>query len=455
MKLRFCFFLILFPVVWGCSNKPVTKETGPTTPGVETSSAPVVGAVPAGGGIPVPADVRQNLGITFARVERRAVANSIRLPGAFEWTPEARQEYRVLLGGRVRLGVQQFEEVAAGDLLMTLDSPEWRQLQHEAVEAEGDITMSQAQLDVARAQRAEAQAAATGLEERLERLSSVKVRRAELEVEASALRNRLPALAAEVKASEAALAEANEHYLSRLRTLSSVTGISVEELRKSGKGTEARWRTIDALEVHAQKAGVVESLNVADGGWLEQGELALTTVEPTLIRFRAAAPQADLAFIQEDQPAHIVPPQGSNVALQAAMTGTIQMGLSAEAENRTLSLFVVPDSLLPWAKAGVSGYLEIAAAAAEEALAIPQSAIVRDGTDFMFFRRNPRDPDKVLAVKADIGPSDGRWTMVKSGVKEGDEVVVEGAYSLKLAGGSAKAPEGYHYHADGSLHKNH
>jgi hypothetical protein len=32
---------------------------------------------------------------------------------------------------------------------------------------------------------------------------------------------------------------------------------------------------------------------------------------------------------------------------------------------------------------------------------------------------------------------------------------VEGAYSLKLAGGSAKAPEGYHYDADGSLHKNH
>jgi hypothetical protein len=45
--------------------------------------------------------------------------------------------------------------------------------------------------------------------------------------------------------------------------------------------------------------------------------------------------------------------------------------------------------------------------------------------------------------------------VVRSGVKEGDEVVLDGAYALKLAGGANKAPEGYHYHADGQLHKNH
>jgi hypothetical protein len=44
---------------------------------------------------------------------------------------------------------------------------------------------------------------------------------------------------------------------------------------------------------------------------------------------------------------------------------------------------------------------------------------------------------------------------VRSGVKEGDEVVLDGAYALKLAGGANKPPAGYHYHADGQLHKNH
>ena len=49
--------------------------------------------------------VRQNLGITFARVERRNVARTLRVPGRFELLPEARREYRTMLAGRVdRIG---------------------------------------------------------------------------------------------------------------------------------------------------------------------------------------------------------------------------------------------------------------------------------------------------------------------------------------------------------------
>jgi hypothetical protein len=41
--------------------------------------------------------------------------------------------------------------------------------------------------------------------------------------------------------------------------------------------------------------------------------------------------------------------------------------------------------------------------------------------------------------------------VVNSGVKEGDEVVLEGVYELKLAGGG-KATGGGHFHADGTWH---
>ena len=114
-----------------------------------------------------------------------------------------------------------------------------------------------------------------------------------------------------------------------------------------------------------------------------------------------------------------------------------------------MPLYVKPDTLAPWARAGVTAYLEIPRNEAPAELAIPSASLVQDGLDTFFFRRDPRDPDRVLPVKADLGPSDGRWITVRSGVKEGDEVVLEGAYALKLAGGASKAPEGYHYHADG------
>ena len=67
--------------------------------------------------IDIPATVRRNLGITFAQVEVRRVAQTIRVPGAFELQPLARHEYRMALPGRVELLVDQYEPVERGQPL--------------------------------------------------------------------------------------------------------------------------------------------------------------------------------------------------------------------------------------------------------------------------------------------------------------------------------------------------
>ena len=83
------------------------------------------------------------------------------------------------------------------------------------------------------------------------------------------------------------------------------------------------------------------------------------------------------------------------------------------------------------------------------------SSLVQDGLESVFYRRDPNDKNRVLRVVADLGDNDGRWVALKSGVKKGDEVVSEGAYALALTSTGSQAPDGYHYHADGSLHKDH
>src|SRR5688500_1197854 len=94
--------------------------------------------------------------------------------------------------------------------------------------------------------------------------------------------------------------------------------------------------------------------------------------------------------------------------------------------------------------------------AAEESggaeLAIPTSAIVKDELVHVFYRRDPNNPDKVIRMEADLGVNDGKWVAVQSGVKAGDEVVLEGVYELKLAGGGRGAGGGGHFHADGTWH---
>jgi hypothetical protein len=48
--------------------------------------------------VDIPASVRQNLGITFAKVEPRQVARTLRVPGRFELIPTARRDYRAPRG---------------------------------------------------------------------------------------------------------------------------------------------------------------------------------------------------------------------------------------------------------------------------------------------------------------------------------------------------------------------
>ena len=59
----------------------------------------------------------------------------------------------------------------------------------------------------------------------------------------------------------------------------------------------------------------------------------------------------------------------------------------------------------------------------------------------------------MIRTVADLGVSDGRWVAVNSGVKVGDEVVVEGVYELKLVAAAGGGPRGGgHFHADGTWH---
>jgi hypothetical protein len=106
---------------------------------------------------------------------------------------------------------------------------------------------------------------------------------------------------------------------------------------------------------------------------------------------------------------------------------------------------------------GVSAFLEIAAeTSGGRALAIPRSAIVKDGITHVFFRRDPKDANKAIRVEADMGVDDGRWVVINSGLALGDEVVLEGAYELKLATAqSGTTQKGGHFHADGSFHGEH
>jgi Cu(I)/Ag(I) efflux system membrane fusion protein len=233
--------------------------------------------------------------------------------------------------------------------------------------------------------------------------------------------------------------------------------LSVEQLTQpspSESETEvaARWRTMGQLQVHSDISGVVESIDVTNGGWIETGGLALAVVDPTAIRFRAQALQSDMSRIREEQAAQIVLPQSAGFDPQEALSAKLTIGFRASSELRTIPVYAIPSSLPAWAKPGVSAFLEVFLIGADASqLAIPASAVVREGLVPVIFRRDPANSDKVIRMEADLGVGDGRWIEIRSGVRQGDEVVLDGAYQLMLAS-SGSAQKGGHFHADGTFH---
>ncbi|QOV90692.1 efflux RND transporter periplasmic adaptor subunit [Humisphaera borealis] len=464
-------FVPVLSLTAGCKDKAVSvdlKGTSRDAPPTITNR------------IDVPEAVRRNLGITFAKVERRQVVGTIRVPGQFELLPSARREYRTVLPARVELLVKQYDRVEPGQMLARLDSPEWRRVQHEAVEAEGEIKTAEARVDVAEATAAENERAVALLRQRTNALAEANASRADLTAELALAESKSARLAAEVRASKVAVSEAHEHYASRLRVLAAVVNLPKEDLLRPSSAPMTRpaavpgsggnlgssnstvdavgeplWRTINLIEVRASAAGVVESTSVTNGGWIETAGLVLTVTDPSQLRFRASALQSDLGALKDGATVAIVPPRAIRASANDSVPAELAIGLEATAGNRTVDVLLSPKRPVPWAKPGVSAFAEISIdRAAEPDLAIPVAAVVQDELVKIYFRRDPTNPDKVIRVAGDFGASDGRWVSVLSGLKAGDEVVVDGIYELKLTGSGKTGGADGHFHADGTWHPN-
>lgn len=391
--------------------------------------------------IDIPATVRNNLGITFAKVERRVVGQTVRVPGSFEPKPLARREYRVLAPAHVELLVDQFTRVDPGTHLFRFNAPAWTGMQSRIRAAVTGERQAALRLRAAR--------------DRLDALTDASIRRADLEAETLVLQSEYARHSDELAS---ALTEA-ANFINSFRAPAE-TPLTTDELLVD-KLVDGRamptYESIRWIDVMAMSGGVVETIHVTDGSFVEEAGLVLTTVDPTGVRFVSQGLQSDLGLFLDRATARIIPGRQFGADANEAIEATLMVGLAADPVQRTVTLLAEPQSPPSWARAGVSGFLEIAGdGGASPVLAIPRSAVVRDGITHVFFKRDPMDPNKAIRVEADLGADDGHWIEIRSDLGPNDEVVLDGAFELKLASSqSGTARKGGHFHADGTFHADH
>lgn len=470
-------FLVLILVFLGGCNRG-GESAGGEDNGHDTQSEPA--AAPSNR-VSIPSAVRSNLGISFVTVERRRIEQTLRVPGQFEYLPTARREYRTMLPGRIELQVRQFVVVDEGALLYTIDSPAWRDMQQQLADAQATITRLAAKLEtfepLVEAHGRHEQSLRDSVSvwtERATQLESIREAgggRVGEFAEARATLTSARADLAEVQEKQAELIAARaettadlEAARSRMRYLldaaASVVGLDRESLASASQAhadPHPLWAAIDTIEVRAAEPGVVETVGLTNGSWADEKSTVMTIVRPDELRFHASGLQSDLGVLRDGLNARIVPPSPTNsgraIPLQDTMSGTLTLGLHGDPSDRTVSVYMVPETLAVWARPGVSAQLEIvtdSTAAAE--LAIPLAAVQRDGLVPVIFRRAPDNPNEAIRMEADLGKDDGRWVALLSGIRDGDEVVLDGAFQLMLAT-SGSIQKGGHFHADGTFHE--
>ena len=456
--------LLLIPTILllSCSNE------APETLVPETQTAHKVTPTNR---IAIPLAVRENLGVTFATVERRQLQDTLRAPGRFEYLPSARREYRTMLDGKIELLVDRFEHVERGTLLYRIDSPQWREIQQTISSHQATLQQLEAKIEMfyplflAHEQHEYSVKVKVEMwEERLQKLEAIQ------EAGGGSLREFTSARAAhsvalvelaDLREKDAQLDASHAETITGLRAAKATLNFDLKSaasiLNIPIPDDPEWWKDISFIEVNANNAGVVERLHVTNGAWVDARENILTVVQPDRLRFHASGLQSDLGVLKNGLQVDIVPPTptsaGNAVELQTTMHGTLQLGLTGDANDRTIDLYVTPDSLAAWARPGVTAQLEIITdATGIPELSIPLSAVQQDGLTPILFRRAPNNPNEAIRIEADLGINDGRWVAVLSGLKDGDEVVLDGGFQLMLAT-SGSIPKGGHFHSDGTFHE--
>ncbi len=454
--------LLLVFILQGCSNEITDSETPSDSEHVEIPSNRVA----------IPPAVIANLGITFATVERRQLQDTLRAPGRFEYLPSAKREYLTMMDGKVDLLVNQFDRVEQGDPLYRINSPQWREIQQAIAENFSSLQQIEAKMEMfhplflAHEQHEYSVKVNVEMwEECIKKLDAIREAGGGSLREYTAASDAYAAARAELadlREKDAQLEATYSETLASLRAAKATLDFALESASSMldipiQKDNPSWWKEIKEIEVKATVAGVVESINLTNGSWADAQTNVMTIVQPDKLRFHASGLQSDLGVLRDGLQVNIVPPTptsaGNAVDLQNTMHGTLQVGLTGDANDRTIDLYVTPDSLSSWARSGVTAQLEIITDSTNTPeLAIPLAAVQQDGLTPIIFRRAPNNPNEAIRIEADLGLNDGRWVSVLSGLADGDEVVLDGGFQLMLAT-SGSIQQGGHFHSDGTFHE--
>lgn len=191
----------------------------------------------------------------------------------------------------------------------------------------------------------------------------------------------------------------------------------------------------------APRAGVITSINVGDGEYVETGQAIATVAANSSLTLRALVPTAQAEFLPRVSGAVMSFHNGQTVDV-AGYSGRLLSSAPASA-GETPGYVPVYFSFSGTAPVIPGSATEVYLKGAERTgvISLPIDAIVEQmGQKFVFIREGDHAYHKHPVT---IGNSDGQRIEIKSGIEPGEIAVVKGSTFVRLAEQATVAPEGH------------
>ncbi len=186
--------------------------------------------------------------------------------------------------------------------------------------------------------------------------------------------------------------------------------------------------------ISAPLSGFIKTLNVKSGDYVETGAPIATVSQNRRLRLRADLSEKYYGQLAQIRDAHFVTSYSDRVYRLQELGGRLaSYGRASDGEYFIPVTFEFDNrgELVPGSYVDV--YL--IASGTENCISVPLGAVVEDqGVHYVFVRSDDGD---FLKREVSLGESDGLRVPIRKGLEAGEEVVVEGAVHVKLAGVTA------------------
>ncbi len=341
-------------------------------------------------------------------VARRRLVERLRVPATVTARPGARALVVPPIAGRIltlpgRSMPSLGERVEAGQALAMVQPP-FSDLAVKIVEAEANVVRAKLALDQAE-------------------LSHARIKR----------------LVAENAKPERELQEAD--FAVRSARAAHETAVALRGVyEKSGA---VLIHNLPVLELKSPIAGIVVQIGVAIGEFVDTERSAFTVLDASVIHIEARIAEADIPRLAATRGA-LYETQDARGRFETIPTEPVFVGLDIDPSSRTLPVVYEVKNADGRLRAGQALTLHIESARAEDALAVPLSAIVDEDARPIAFVQLSGETFEKRHLK--LGIRDGDFVQVLDGLGEGDRVTTKDAFAIRLASVSSVIPAHGHAH---------